>query len=210
MPSTDLPITNQALSNTQTQTLGEVNTGKALDTSTQDNCVSTSKNSTIVEKDSYLAPAKLSKNSYGEMSERYNAIYKKIYNNKRLLQTEDLKTIDQITKTQNFGGAALTASSGSIFLSIYSKNLGRSLQMKAFMLGFAGFFLSMGALGHINWKYSKFLNHINAKYFYGTSIKDLKDQSVNKTNKPRSIAFEQGSWKIKAKLPSFFKLSKSE
>lgn len=182
-------VDNLSTSNYKKIHAREVNTTPSLTESTCD--------------EKYLPTIKLNDTTYGAFRDRYNAIFKKIYNNKRLIQREDLQAIDSITKSQNTGGITLITSSGAIMLSAYSKTLSPNLKMRAFQLGFVGFFASIGSLSHSNWKFSKFLSHLNEKYFYATSIKDLQDEAIIKTNKPRNMSFEGStSWSLKSKLPS--------
>jgi len=63
---------------------------------------STKLNSTKSEE--FLPIVKLSEREYGPMGERYTGIYRQIYNNKRIIEREDLKIIDEVTKGQNLGG----------------------------------------------------------------------------------------------------------
>lgn len=203
--STDFPSQQLTVSKVVTE---KKESGKALlaskDTNLLEESVNTmNKTGNLSKINQYLPVQKLNDSSYGVMSDRYNAIYKKIYENKRLIQTEDLQAINSITKSQNMVGLGLMTSSGSIFLSAYSKNLSGNLKMRAFKLGFIGFLASMGAFGHVNWRFSKFLQHVNDKYFYGQSIKEIQDQTLIKTNRPRNLNFEGSSWKLSSKLPSF-------
>jgi len=153
-----------------------------------------------LSEEKYIHESNLSKKELGPMSERYNAIYKKISLHKRIIEREDLKAIHQITKAQNLGGVSLMMCSGSIFLSVFSKSLPKTTKMKAFQLGFFGFFTFIGWLSHYNWRFSKFLDHLNKKYFYSTSLKDLQSEQTVKTNVPKKMSFKsQISWSFRPK-----------
>lgn len=150
---------------------------------------------------SYLPTTKLDKETYGALSERNVAIYKKICTDKRIIQTEDLKVVDGITKAQNTGAFALMMSSGTIFWSTRC-SLSTNAKMRVFQLGFVGFLTSIGALSHYNWQFTKFMQHVNEKYFYATGIKELQNEAIIKSNRPRNISFPTGgSWSFKNKLP---------
>ena len=65
-----------------------------------------------------------------------------------------------------------------------------------------GMFMTGGVIGHYTWKYAKFLDHLDTKYFYSASIAELEDNDVIKTNQPKNIVFEGSNWSLKNKFGS--------
>lgn len=152
--------------------------------------------------DIYLKGYKLNTVTKGSMSDRYNAIYKKVYTNKRIIQMQDLKELNGINKGQNFYGVTSILSLSSFAWMLNSKSMSRNTQTRVSMLGFLGLSASIIGIGHYSFKFSSFLHHLHEKYFYATPIKELQDQQVMKTNKPRSVSFESSNWDLKKKLPT--------
>ena len=156
----------------------------------------------LVVENSYLSITKLDKTNYGRLSDRYNAIYNKIYYNKRMIQTSDLRCIDEITRGQNTYFMTMMCSLGLFPYSLMSSVFNRSIQTRLLLLGFAGIFTSIGFLTHYNGRLSDFLVHTDSKYFYGTTIDQLEDKSLTITNKPRALKFEKPCWSLKKRLSS--------
>jgi len=153
-------------------------------------------------RDKFMPVSKLNEKTYGALALRTNAVYKKIYENKRLIQTGDLKTIDTITKGQNLYGTTAIVASGSFLVSACSKTLSTNLQTRAMCLCALGAITGVSGVVHYSYKFTKYVDYINDKYFYGMSLKDLQNQTVIKTNRPRSISFKENSWNLKNKVPS--------
>jgi hypothetical protein len=150
----------------------------------------------------YLKGSKLSKSTKGSMSDRYSAIYKKIHDNKRTIQMEDLKEINGITKGQHLSGVTSMLSLTSFVWMWNSKSMSRSKQMRVFMLGSLGLSAGIIGIGHYSFKFSSFLHHVHEKYFYATTLKDLQDEWIVKTNWPRPTSFQNPTWDLKRKLPN--------
>lgn len=153
-------------------------------------------NVSVLNSQKYMEVTKLNDKTYGVLSLRTNAVYQKIYNNKRLIKTEDLKIIDGITKGQNLAGTTALVGSGSLLMSACSKTLSYNIQARAMCICAFGAVAGVGGVVHYSYKFAKFIDYVNNKYFYGMSLRDLQNQTIIKTNKPRSLKFEEASWNI--------------
>eukprot|EP00344_Euplotes_crassus_P012262 CAMPEP_0197006788 /NCGR_PEP_ID=MMETSP1380-20130617/37071_1 /TAXON_ID=5936 /ORGANISM="Euplotes crassus, Strain CT5" /LENGTH=64 /DNA_ID=CAMNT_0042426539 /DNA_START=664 /DNA_END=855 /DNA_ORIENTATION=+ len=47
----------------------------------------------------------------------------------------------------------------------------------------------MAVLTYYNTKFKSFLEHLDKKYFYGQTLKELQDDSFKKINQPKAISF---------------------
>jgi len=150
----------------------------------------------------YLQIKALTKKSTGELADRYAAINKKVETNIRLLQTEDYKVFQKIKRVQNIGGTSLTLSVPAFFMTVFAKGLTNSVKLNLMKSAFMFMFMTGGVLGHYTWKYSKFLDHLDKKYFYAASINDLQDSQLIKTNLPKNLHFENSEWSLKDKILS--------
>jgi DNA-binding transcriptional regulator of glucitol operon len=150
----------------------------------------------------YKPMSKLNDANYGTSGSRSIAIYAKLIANNRMIQVDDLKSIDAITKSQNTGIMSMSLSGGVVGISTISGRMCKTVQTKVFYLGMMGLFASMGAMSNANWKYTKFMRHVNDKYFYGQTLDELKETTLIKTNKPRNISYEKSSWSLRSKVAS--------
>jgi hypothetical protein len=158
--------------------------------------------SSTISTEVYLPTSKLTARGYGLRSDRMTAIYRKIRSNKRLIQREDLLHIDSITKGQNSVGIAFAMSGLTTAFSACSKTLSRGVATKVWKLGMVAFLASCVGMSHYSYKFSKFMDYTNDKYFYATSLKDLQDPTLFKSNLPKSEHFEGSNWSLKSKLPT--------
>lgn len=148
----------------------------------------------------YLQIRNLTKKSIGGRQDRYAAINKKVETNIRLLQTDDYKVFKKIRKVQNLGGTTITLSVSAFFMTVFAKGLSNSVKLNLMKTGLMCIFMTGGVLGHYTWKYAKFLDHLNTKYFYSASIAELEDNKLIKTNHPKDIVFEGSNWSLKTRL----------
>jgi hypothetical protein len=149
----------------------------------------------------YLQVTKLTKSNAGSLIDRKDSIYSKLASHPRMLEREDLAIMHEISKAQRYGIIVGTLSTGSFFLSVYSKRLRGSAQLAALSISLLGWFTSGVGLSHSSFRFAKFMHYLNYKYFYGQTLNELKDASLSKTNKPKRISFEETSWNLKNKLP---------
>lgn len=153
------------------------------------------------EREKYSEVTKLTKSNSGSLSDRKDSIYSKLASHPRLLEREDLAIMHSISKAQRYGFIVGTLSTGTFFLSVFSRRLKGTVQLAALSISLAGWFASGVGLSHSSFRFAKFMHYLNYKYFYGQTLKDIKDASLTKTNVPKRISFEETSWNLKNKLP---------
>ena len=201
--STDFPIdtTFQEMTTEKVVALEETNHAM-VDDQISGQTLNTIVANSDINKEEFLPATKITADNYGLRSDRLTAIYRKIRNNKRIVQREDLQHIDAITKGQNTVGIAFAMSGMTTAFSACSKSLSRGVATKVWKLGMVAFLASCIGMSHYSYKFSKFMDYTNEKYFYGTSLNDLQDPTLFKTNLPKSLCFEGSNWSLKSKLPA--------
>mmetsp|Transcript_22381 Transcript_22381/g.19881 ORF Transcript_22381/g.19881 Transcript_22381/m.19881 type:complete len:105 (+) Transcript_22381:568-882(+) len=102
----------------------------------------------------------------------------------------------------------MTTTTGLFFYTVMSKTMRTSIQTKLFSLSILGVLGGMGYMARVNGRFYHFLVHVDDKYFYGTTLQQLQDGTIIKTNKPKSFNFETPSWSFKKKLMSLKALGK--
>jgi hypothetical protein len=150
----------------------------------------------------YLKINRLSKSSYGDRADRYAAINQKVESNMRMLKTEDYKIFQKIRKVHNLGFVTMTLSVPAFFMTVFARGISNSVKLNMMKSSIMFMVMTGGVLGHYTWKYSKFLDHLNNKYFYAASINDLQNKELIKTNLPKNIVFESSNWDLRSKFLS--------
>mmetsp|Transcript_17407 Transcript_17407/g.17135 ORF Transcript_17407/g.17135 Transcript_17407/m.17135 type:complete len:131 (+) Transcript_17407:487-879(+) len=106
-----------------------------------------------------------------------------------MVDSADLNSFDKIIKGQNKYGLGMTILLGLFPVSMYSKSLTISSKNKIFAFGIMCLVLNMAVLTYYNTKFKSFLEHLDKKYFYGQTLKELQDDSFKKINQPKAISF---------------------
>lgn len=159
-----------------------------------------SKQTSVAGVSNFLPTMTLTKDTRGEVWERNVAINQKIEKNPRLIKTEDYNIFRSAQRLQNLSAATMTLSVPAYFGMIFSKGLNNNTKTKLMKAGLLFMFGTIGVLNHSNYKYYRFLEHLDEKYFYATSLKQLNNSKVVSTNVPKKIEFESSSWRLKAKI----------
>lgn len=150
----------------------------------------------------FLPIANLQGKELGNPSLRFNAIYKKIYDTPRLLQTEDLKVLKKITKGQNYGGTSLVSTAIAFLYTMNMRGICEHSRLRFVKGGVMLLLMAGAAFSHYNWQFAKFLDHVDHKYFYGTNLHDIEDGSIKKTNLPKHLRFEEPFGPVTSRVES--------